>query len=53
MGTLDYLQLVAEAGWVGAVLLVVGFYLFLACGIWRVRRVGEVGGQRLKIRTAG
>ncbi len=46
----DYLQLVAEAGWFGAVPLVVGFFLFLARGIWRVRRIGfDVGRFRLMV----
>ena len=46
----DYLQLVAETGWLGAVPLVVGFFLFLARGIWRVRRIGfDVGRFRLMV----
>jgi len=46
----DYLQLLAEAGWVGSVPLVVGFFLFIARGIWRVRRVGfDVGRFRLMV----
>ena len=46
----DYLQLVAEAGWAGAIPLVAGFFLFLARGIRRVKRVGfEVGRFRLMV----
>jgi len=46
----DYLQLLAEAGWAGAVPLVVGFFLFLARGIRRVKRVGfDVGRFRLMV----
>ena len=46
----DYLQLVAEVGWAGAVPLVVGFFLFLVRGIWRVRRIGfDVGRFRLMV----
>jgi O-antigen ligase len=46
----DYLQLVAEAGWAGAVALVAGFFLFLGRGIWRVRRIGfDVGRFRLLV----
>ncbi|MCJ7702268.1 MAG: O-antigen ligase family protein, partial [Anaerolineales bacterium] len=46
----DYLQLLAEAGWVGAAPLVVGFFLFIGRGIWRVRRVGfEVGRFRVLV----
>ena len=46
----DYLQLLAEAGWVGAVPLVVGFFLFIGRGIWRVRRVGfSVGRFRVMV----
>ena len=46
----DYLQLVAEAGWVGAITLVSGFFLFLGRGIWRVKRIGfDVGRFRLLV----
>ena len=46
----DYLQLLAEAGWLGAVPLVAGFFLFIARGIWRVRRIGfDVGRFRLMV----
>ena len=46
----DYLQLLAEAGWAGAVPLVAGFFLFIGRGIWRVRRVGfNVGRFRLLV----
>ena len=46
----DYLQLVAETGWLGTVPLVAGFFLFLARGIWRVRRIGfDVGRFRLMV----
>ncbi|MBT3368781.1 MAG: hypothetical protein HN416_16660, partial [Nitrospina sp.] len=38
------------AGWVGAVPLVVGFFLFIGRGIWRVRRVGfSVGRFRVMV----
>ena len=44
----DYLQLVTEAGWAGAVPLVIGFFLFLFRGIRRAVRVGfDVGRFRL------
>ena len=46
----DYLQLVAEAGWAGAVPLVVGFFLFLFRGIRRAVRIGfDVGRFRLLV----
>ncbi|MBW1775015.1 MAG: O-antigen ligase family protein, partial [Deltaproteobacteria bacterium] len=46
----DYLQLLAETGWVGAITLVSGFFLFLARGIRRVKRVGfDVGRFRLMV----
>ena len=46
----DYLQLLAEAGWVGSVPLVVGFFLFIGRGIRRVRRVGfDAGRFRLMV----
>lgn len=46
----DYLQLVVEAGWVGAVPLVFGFFLFLFRGIRRAVRVGfDVGRFRLLV----
>jgi len=44
----DYLQLVAEAGWVGAVALTAGFFMFLARGARRAMQIGfEVGRFRL------
>ena len=44
----DYLQLVTEAGWAGAVPLVIGFFFFLFRGIRRAVRVGfDVGRFRL------
>jgi O-antigen ligase len=46
----DYLQLLAEAGWLGAVSLVAGFFLFLVRGIRRAGRIGfEVGRFRLMV----
>jgi len=46
----DYLQLVVEAGWAGAVPLVVGFFLFLFRGIRRAVRIGfDVGRFRLLV----
>jgi len=46
----DYLQLLAEAGWAGAVPLVIGFFLFLFRGIRRAVRVGfDVGRFRLLV----
>jgi len=46
----DYLQLVAEAGWAGAVPLVVGFFFFLIRGIGRAGRIGfDVGRFRLMV----
>ena len=46
----DYLQLVAETGWFGAVPLVAGFFWFLARGIRRVRKVRfRVGRFRLLV----
>ncbi|MBW1775586.1 MAG: O-antigen ligase family protein, partial [Deltaproteobacteria bacterium] len=46
----DYLQLVAEAGWLGAVPLVAGFFLFLVRGIRRAVRIGfDVGRFRLMV----
>ena len=46
----DYLQLVAEAGWVGAVPLVAGFFFFLIRAMRRVKKVGfDVGRFRLLV----
>lgn len=47
----DYLQLLAEAGWAGAVPLVGGFFLFLVRGVRRVKRLGFSAGRfRLMVR---
>lgn len=46
----DYLQLVAEAGWIGAITLVAGFLMFLVRGIRRAGRIGfDVGRFRLLV----
>jgi len=35
----DYLQLLAEAGWLGFGALVVGFYIFLAKSLFKIRKM--------------
>ena len=35
----DYLQLLAEAGWIGSVALVAGFYIFLVKSILKIRKM--------------
>ncbi len=46
----DYLQLLAEAGWAGAAVLVGGFFFFLVRAMRRVRKVGfRVGRFRLLV----
>lgn len=44
----DYLQLLAETGWAGAAVLVVGFFIFLWRGVRQVVKIGfEAGRLRL------
>ncbi len=46
----DYLQLLAEAGWAGAVVLVFGLFFFVVRAVRRIRKVGfDVGRFRLLV----
>ena len=46
----DYLQLMVEAGWIGAVTLVAGLFFFLVRAMRRIRKVGfDVGRFRLLV----